>query len=96
MDGFLQRLARLHKAGHKPIEVGAEVAGIHQQHLVALVYQHDNGNGQLGPHLFATLGTLLRDVRVHAHGGSADAAIAGVLVPVEQLMTLSRLQVVVL
>ena len=55
--------------------------------------EYDDSGGKLGPYLFATLGAFLGDVCIHAHGGAADTAELGVVVPIEQFLTLASLEV---
>jgi hypothetical protein len=55
--------------------------------------EYDDSGGKLGPYLFATLGAFLGDVCIHAHGGAADTAELGVVVPIEQFLALASLEV---
>lgn len=64
-----------------------------EQHLLAPVYEHDDGRGQLRPDLLATMRTLLRNDGVHPCGRTTHTAVLRVLVPVEQFATFPRLQI---
>ena len=91
--GLLQRLPRFHETGYQPEEIAPEVAPTGQQHLLATVYEHDDGRSQLRPHLLTTLVATLGNVGMELHGSSADTTEACVAVPVEQFGTFAGFQI---
>ena len=90
---FLECLTCLHKACYETEEIATEILGTYQQHLVALMDEHDDGRSQLGSNLLATLGTLLGNIGIHAHGGTTDATELGVRIPIEQFLAFAGLEV---
>ena len=93
MHGFLKRFSRLDKSRYESKEVATEVAGMNEQHLIATMHKNDDGGGERGPHLLATLLATLAYVGVHLHLSAADTAELGVLVPIEQFLAFARLLV---
>ena len=93
MYGFFQTLSCLHETSHERIEVALEVAGMNQEHLVALPDEHDDGGGEGWPYRLATFWALLADVGIHLHRSAANAAVLGVCIPIVEFLALSCLLV---
>ena len=100
MDGFFKRFACFDKSGNQTIEVTTEIAGMYQQYLFLfacllglLMHQYDDGSSQLRPHLLAAVGAAFGDIGVQFHGCSANAAVLGVEIPIQNLLTFAGFQV---
>jgi len=97
VNGLFKRLSCLYETCYEAVEVALEVASTGHEHLVGpTVYEYDDGCGQLWPHLFAALLAAFGYGGVQAHLPSADATEAGGVVPIDQLGTLTCLQIVLL
>ena len=91
--GLLKGFACLDKASHKSIEVALEVAGMYQKDFLSPAYEDDDGSGERGPYRLAALSAFLADIGRHLHGCSAYSAELCVLVPVDEFMAFSCLEV---